>query len=81
MERSPKFAENILARYGGKSEDIQDEILMFGCPYCGCASFDHRWIGDGACLTCDDCITLLMACSQESEDQTRAAIYEVLISD
>jgi carboxylesterase type B len=79
MERSPKFAENILGRYGGRAEDVQEEILRFGCPYCGHPTFDHRWAPPLPCLEpgCD-CTDGEKACEQESEADTRAAIYEVL---
>lgn len=79
MQRSPKFAENILERYGNKPEDVQEEVLMFGCPYCGHISPDHRWTPPGDCLIegCD-CPNILEMCDQETARATRAAICEVL---
>jgi len=79
MQRSPYFASNIINQYGGKSEDIQEEVLALGCPFCGHINPDHRWVAPFSCLiTGCECTSVTEACEQEDELATRAAIYEVL---
>lgn len=80
MQRSIKFAENIISQYGGRTEDVQEEVLMFGCPFCGHINPDHRWSEPFNCLVpeCDCDGSAFQEPYPEDSEETRAAIYQVL---